>query len=560
MLSRKNNRAGPCRPGLIVTCIALACCTTCLAQTTQPENAAARWVQLFEHDKNGFTNFPLAEESRIILVSSTDGSDFHDGMTQPVRTLKKALTLARVGHADRILFKRGDVFLQANVNGNVDLRGRSAMEPLIIGAYGDVRLPRPVLQGRIALGGRVTPRYIVLQSLDLYANTRDPTQKSFRLKQISDRQSIGIRVASGGSFLWIEDCRCRDFGFGLALQAKETDMFDTLVVRRCQVLDSWDFGHSSGIYIDNFRNVLIEDNVFDHNGWATGVPGAGKTIFNHDLYLQHGEVGEDRHFIVRNNIIARAASHGCQLRPGGLLENNLFLKNPLGAYVSYSPSVVRNNVVLDGDGIGPATPRGQGLEFDNCATVLAEGNIVAHKPDEANPLEALSYNPAEHQTRPIPSQGEFRNNIVYDWAGLAFYMVTTPQGLSVHDNFFQQRNDPLIDLKVWKTEYVFRGNHYLSQAPTPFKIGKQDLDLKQWRAETGDGSAWGAADFVDPSRDIASYARSIGLKDASLEGFLAAAREERRGHWDPRLTAQAVNNYIRAGFARKSEIRNPKSK
>jgi len=30
---------------------------------------------------------------------------------------------------------------------------------------------------------------------------------------------------------------------------------------------------------------------------------------------------------------------------------------------------------------------------------------------------------------------------------------------------------------------------------------------------------------------------------------LAAARAQRHGHWDNRLTAQAVNDYIRGGFA-----------
>jgi hypothetical protein len=510
-------------------------------------------VELFERDKSGFTIFPLAEGSRIILVSSTDGSDFNDGMLKPVRTLKKALSVARVGSPDRILFKRGDVFLQGNLNANIAKAGRSAMEPMIIGAYGDVRLPRPVLQSHIGLGAKVLPRFIVLQSLDLYADTRDPALPSFHIKRMSGEQGSGIRVICSGSFLWIEDCRCRDFGMGMVLQSKETELFDTLILRRCQIVDSWDFGFSSGIYLDSFTNVLIEENLFDHNGWAAGVPGAGKTIFNHNMYLQHGEIGEDRHFIVRNNISARAASHGCQFRPGGLLENNLFLKNPLAAYVSFSSSVVRNNVVLDGDGIGPGLARGLGLEFDNCPTVLAEGNILAHKPDKSNDLEALSYNPAKYSERHIPSRGEFANNVVYDWAGEAFKLVTMPDGLSVHDNFFQQGDDPLIDLKAWRTQYSFQNNHYVLEAARPFRIAKLDLDLADWRGQTGDTSDLAAAKFADPSRDIVSYAKSIGLSDASLEGFLAAAREQRRGHWDQRLTAQAVNEYIRAGFAPKSK-------
>ena len=524
----------------------------CLAQTTQPQpvpNSADRWAKMFDRDQSGFTLFPLGEGARIVLVSSSDGSDFYDGMLQPVRSLKKALSLVRNGFPDRILFKRGDVFRAANLDVNIEVEGRSSFEPLIIGAYGDTRLPRPILLSHLSLGAHVLPRFLVLQSLDLFADTRDPSAKTFNVKKMSDRQTFGIGLVCPGRFLWIEDCRCRDFGMGLNLQGPRNDLFDTLVIRRCQILDSWAFGMSSGLYLQDFQNVLIEENIFDHNGWIEGLPGAGKTIFNHNMYLQHGGMGEDRHIIVRDNVIARAASHGCQLRPGGRLENNLFLKNPLAAFVSYSPSVARNNVVLDGDSIGPDFPRGQGLEFLNCFTVLCQGNIVAHKPDKTNGQEGLAFKPEGTSGVPAPTRGEFRQNIVYDWAGPAFFVVSPPEGLIVRDNDFEQKLNPLVFLKDWKNHYVFQNNHYASELAKPFRIADRGLDMQAWMAQTGETPDSSKIQFADPSRDIASYAKSIGLADATLEGFLAAAREQRRGHWDGRLTAEAVNDYIRAGFA-----------
>jgi hypothetical protein len=532
----------------------------CVAQTTQPQeppNSAARWVKMFDRDQSGFTLFPLGQGARIILLSTTDGSDFNDGMLQPVRSLKKALSLVRNGFPDRILFKRGDVFAAANLDANVEVEGRSSFEPLIIGAYGDTRLPRPVLRCHISLGAHVLPRFLVLQSLDLFADTRDPSAKNFNAKKMSDRQTFGIGLVCPGRFLWIEDCRCRDFGMGLNLQGARDDLFDTLVIRRCQILDSWAFGMSSGIYLQDFQNVLIEENLFDHNGWTEHLPGAGKTMFNHNMYLQHGAMGEDRHIIVRNNVIARAASHGCQLRPGGLLENNLFLKNPLAAFVSYSPSVARNNVVLDADAISPDMPRGQGLEFLNCYSVLCEGNIVAHKPDKTNGQEGLAFKPEGASGVPAPTRGEFRRNVVYDWAGPAFFVVSPPEGLIVRDNDFEQKLDPVVFLKDWKNQYVFQNNHYTSALAKPFRIADRFMDLHAWMTQTGETPDSSGIQFVDPSRDIASYAKSIRLADATLQGFLAAARDQRRGHWDNRLTAAAVNDYIRAGFARKPEIRNP---
>jgi hypothetical protein len=512
-------------------------------------NVADRWALSFPRDQDGFTIFPLGEGARIILISSSDGSDFYDGMIQPVRTLKKALTLVRNGSPDRILFKRGDVFREAGLDVNIEKQGRSALEPLIIGAYGSTRLPRPSLYSHLSLGAKVEPRYLVLQSLDLFADTRDPTQRStFSVKKMSDHQNFGIGLISPGRFLWIEDCRIRDFGMGLVLEAPLTNYFDTLILRRCQILDSWAFGMSSGIYLENFQNVLIDENIFDHNGWAD-LPGAGKTMFNHDMYLQHGHMGEDRHITVRDNIIARAASHGCQLRPGGLLEGNLFLKNPLGAFMSFSPSIARNNVVLDGDSIAPGLERGQGLEFLNCYQALAEGNIIAHKPDKRNGQEGLAFYPEGRQGIPAPTVGIFRHNIVYDWAGPAFFIVSQPAGLEATDNFFEQTDNPDIFLHDWQPKFIFQNNHYSSQMPQPFRIGQKFMDLATWESQTGEKPNTAPAKFVDPNRDIATYAKSINLEDHSLEGFITAARDQRRGHWDARLTAQAVNQYIRDGFA-----------
>lgn len=536
----------------LATALAAGRAVAQVAQIDPSRNTADRWTKFFQRDQDGFTIFPLGEGARIILVSTTDGSDFYDGMIQPVRTLRKALSLVRNGYPDRILFKRGDVFREADLDVNIQVEGRSPFEPLIIGAYGSNLLPRPILHSHLSLGAKVEPRYLVLQSLDLFASTRDPTSRSFSVKKMSDHQNFGIGMICSGRFLWIEDCRLRDFGMDFVLQAPLNNYFDTLVIRRCQVLDSWNFGMSSGIYLENFQNVVIEENLFDHNGW-TDLPGAGKTMFNHNMYLQHGHMGEDRHIIVRGNISARAASHGCQLRPGGLLENNLFLKNPLAAFMSYSPSIARNNVVLDADSIDQNLTRGQGLEFLNCYQALAEGNIVAHKPDKRNGQEGLAFYPEGRQGIPAPTVGVFRHNIVYDWAGPAFFIVSSPAGLYARDNFFEQKDEPDVFIKDWKSQFVFQNNHYSSQLAEPFRIGEKYMDLSGWMAATGEKPNSAPARFVDPSRDIASYARSIGLKDASLEGFLNAAREQRRGHWDSRLTAAAVNDYIRAGFALRSQ-------
>jgi hypothetical protein len=61
-----------------------------------------------------------------------------------------------------------------------------------------------------------------------------------------------------------------------------------------------------------------------------------------------------------------------------------------------------------------------------------------------------------------------------------------------------------------------------------------------------------AVRFPDPDRTIETYAKSLGLGSA-LDAFMQAANNQSRAHWDPRLTAGAVNDYIRQGFGMSRE-------
>ncbi|MDP9175588.1 MAG: right-handed parallel beta-helix repeat-containing protein [Planctomycetota bacterium] len=524
-------------------------------QTSQPSlpsgtNLATQWEAMFPRDAEGFTVFPSTPGAHLVLVSSSEGNDNNDGSAgSPVMTFKRAMSLVEAHFPNRILFKRGDVFPAPLMNDVIECCGRGPGAPMIIGAYGPVSQPRPVIEAMISLGMKIQPNYLVIQSLDFYASSRDPSIAGFDLSKEVARQDFGVYTYTSGKYLWIEDCRFRFQTIGLDMQGKD-DHFHGLVVRRCEVLDSYDNGgHSQGIYVDSYDNVLIEENVFDHNGWNENVAGAGRTIFNHNMYLQHTSNGEDRQFIVRNNVVARAASHGCQLRPGGIMENNLFLRNALAGFVADTSSIVSRNVVLDGDGIGPDFPRGSGLEVINCPKVLVEGNIIAHKQDKINLMSAMSYNPISKDAPPAESRGEIRNNAIYDWTGTGFYTTAPSTGLNFHDNVLSLTDQALVELKDYPDGYRFQNNRYFASTAQPFRIGDTWMDLSAWCKRTGETADQTPVHFVDPNRTIATYAASIHLARATLEGFLAAARTQRRGHWDDRLTADAVNTYIRAGFA-----------
>ena len=45
-------------------------------------------------------------------------------------------------------------------------------------------------------------------------------------------------------------------------------------IRRSIILDSYSYStHSQGLYADGVHGLLLEGNVFDHNGWGNGAAG-----------------------------------------------------------------------------------------------------------------------------------------------------------------------------------------------------------------------------------------------------------------------------------------------
>jgi hypothetical protein len=55
------------------------------------------------------------------------------------------------------------------------------------------------------------------------------------------------------------------------------------------------------------------------------------------------------------------------------------------------------------------------------------------------------------------------------------------------------------------------------------------------------------AGLAAPARDVGAYMASLG-QTATLAAFLAAARDQSKGDWNPAYTAQGANAYIRGGY------------
>ena len=297
-------------------------------------------------DTNGWTVFTPSLDTRIVYVSSSMGNDANDGLSisTPVQSIGKGVSLLRSGYPDWLLLKKGDIWTDQSFErapgGNFGYGGRSATEPMVISSYGSGARPLIKIandkQGFFFIGGAAPGggNYIAIVGLELYSYQRDPGNPSF-VGRINLRNSAGIFQYNSFNWQLIEDCKFSFFGNNLTYSGLTAG--SNLSLRRNIIVDAYNLdtmGHSQGIFAEKITGLLLEENLFDHNGWNATVLGGRRTIFNRNAYLQYNTTG----VVARGNIVARSSSEGVQFRAGGTVTNNLFIRNSAGFDVGHNES------------------------------------------------------------------------------------------------------------------------------------------------------------------------------------------------------------------------------
>jgi hypothetical protein len=532
-------------------------------------------------DANGWTVITPPKDARVIYVSSSTGSDSNPGTSsaKPLRTVAAGLSLLRDGAADQLLLERGDTFHESL--GMWDKSGRSADEPLVIGAYGTGA--RPVLAtgagfGFETSGGAV--EHVALIGLDFYADARDPASPTFRTSE----NVPGIQLMARGGDILIEDCAVRDYGTNIVVQSTHGPIHD-VTIRRSAVLDAYcPTAHSEGIYAEGVQGLTLEENVFDHNGWNASVSGAVPTIFNHNAYLTNTTTG----VVAHGNIFANASSHGMEARSGGDIQDNVFLDNPIGldyGLVRGSPvtpggvsGVVNGNVFLGTRDIDGAK-RGIGMEVANTkpgVQTVVSNNIFSTDTDigtggdrslagtDGFPAIMLVY--GSDLTNPDQAVGindlTVQGNIVYKWtAGLSVQDGMQPGGsglralnhLQVINNDFQRiRSGPIVQhaAPLDPSQEDWRGGRYngAGSDASLITVDGGGLSVSKWAQRIDPRGAEVRVNYADPDRTAATYSQSLGGANTD-DAFVAGARALTSQNWDTRYTAAALVQDVRDGFA-----------
>lgn len=470
-------------------------------------------------DDKGWTILTPSADARTIYVSNSQGSDSNDGRSEsaPVRTIARGLALIRHGYPDWLLLKKGDTWtdeafgvISGVANGKAR-SGRSANEPMLFGAYGTGA--RPLIKtnplnhaagiSAFGGGGGGGGNYLAIVGLEFYAYTRDPDSLSFNAETITNNHS-GISLLNPIGWLLIEDCKFGFYGLNLGFQGASSQA--NVMLRRSIITDAYSVNsHSQGIFVNGgMQGMLIEENLFDHNGWHADIEGT-RTKFNHNVYYQH----EQGPVIYRGNINARASAAGIQGRSGGIGTDNLFVANPLTGFFSGNGATAgqssnwESNVVLHGIGASDIGD-GWGLHINgNAHGSQLRSNVVAHY--AGGGTASFGYRIGGDFAS---DNVELTDNILYKW----------------------QTNNPL---------YITGGSAGIVSSGNQF-----------------DATGANSYGFTDPDRTIITY-DALNGGNGSIENFLAKARQQSKDNWRPEHTATAVNNYIRAGFRKVPEHTEP---
>lgn len=517
---------------------------------------------------NGWTQFTASSDTRIIYVSDTDGNDataefyapgdsevgsnpfLPSGTVQAYRTINAAKAALRNGFPDWILLKKGDTFTDQYF-GLMNINGKNASEPILIGSYGSSSERPRVLTGNnnlISFTGAAS--HIAISGLYAEPHTRAGNDEP---------SAINILNAPFNSFL-VEDCYFNLFCIHIVVQdysGSSSYSHSGFTARRNTIVNGYKTGGGGGgVYMHHIDNILFEENLIDHNGWSTTISGADATGFSHNTYFQ----SSCSNLTFKDNIVSRASAVGIGARCGGIVENNLVLSNPRNLFVgSFDPSQinwptegvsgeVKHNVIL-GARIEPYDP-GNGITIDRVRDVEISENIVAHFTETGTYNTAIGLDHIEDVT--------IRQNIVYRWGnnqtsgfdfatGLQF--GTNKQGVMLIDsNDIQLENSQAycVNTNGSFTNLTFRGNRYhnVVNAPDWFAAG----NYTSWITASGEtGSSQLDVAYPDPERNISTYLASIG-ESGGLEEFITLRKQLSKNNWDSRFTAMTVNDYIREGF------------
>lgn len=572
---------------------------TIAGSISSPENWESEFSS-FPKDANGWSTIQPSEDSRLMYVSSSEGSDstgkiytasdneingnphHPQNKLRAFASIEAAIKNMRPGYPDWILLKRGDVW---HIDRTIEMvRGRSALERSVISFYGDAS-DRPSI--RTSESDAVsfvngTANYSVLNGLHFYAQNRDPKSDTFAGFDSLGSQ-IGLKILENENLtegILIEDCHFDFYAVNYAQVARGgSGKLRDVTVRRSFFTNAYDANkHSQGLFSAN-ASMLLEENIFDHNGWYKQSldGGVGKekaegqaTIYNHNTYFAN-----QKNTIFRRNIFLRASSihnkftanssgETDSIRASNILvDGNYYQEGEIGISAGgnkdFNTGPRWRNIVIRGNtltAMGVAQPTGRnlgwGIEISDWSRGLVEKNRFYNwgHPERVNNTYAIR---VKGHTSDLDIQGNSFQNIRGS-TNLKTGLITVDwkhsDDVSVHQNHMVQTVDsplPFISEVGVAKDVIFIGNalHYDERDAPAFMQDGKLVNFDRWQTSFGDRSGnYRVTGTIQYGKSIQGYLASIGESQTEIEDFVARAVSESRLEPNYKYKAGEVLDYI----------------
>jgi len=486
----------------------------------------------FPKDLFGWSIVKPQNDSRFIYVSSSEGDDNNaryyttEEIVDPqqpsnkvvaFRTIASALKLQRDGYSDWILLKKGDEW---QIENTLSLQsGRSISAPLVITSYGSSN-KRPLIKTGIHTGIKLikSRSFIALMGIEFYANQRDPSSNEFvGWDNVGD--PIGFRSISAANktvdSLFFEDNVFRYFSTNIILDGDSKHK--NIILRRNQLLNSYSVNyHSQGMYAKS-TSMLLEENLFDHNGWYQQNYGAlnsrsegQATKFNHNAYLSNLFDS-----VIQGNTFSRSSSIGLKLAS---LPNTDSQINTVEA----KNIVVHNNLFLEGEvGIsaGGNSDFNNGYRWKNISIIdnvmLHVGNGRPTRRDLAWHIDAYDWD-----------GGIIKNNhLLYNDNS----KVTNVFGIQVYG---LSREIEVLENVVDSIGGTLDKMIYLTKDETLSKVNIKNSDITLKTVKDTD------------RRDLNSYFKLSTQAGNGIEKLVDNAKTLSKDSWNSNYLASEINQYL----------------
>ena len=321
--------------------------------------------------------------------------------------LWNAVTPENEATSNWMLFERGYAY-DFGDRWDIKQTGEGELNPLYFGAWGEGE--RPEIQSMIQMIWHNDN--LVFQDIHLSA----------RLRVIDVDNVILDNIKSTLDQV--------DFQNGEGITIRNSEILDHYQQEPSGTDGIWS-GHEAreqGIYIGGIDGLLLEGNLFDHNGWEDGYDPDGSldsgqppSMWSHNIYIDNNNLD----VTIRDTISMRASSYAMGVRSGGFLEDNVVMDS--NAAISFDGggwredgyignySLLLDNLVTSGGHRESIINHGAmtyGLHDKGQLTTMVD-NIVTHLADPNNAQEQAEKD--THHSGFETENAYYNDTIVYNW-------------------------------------------------------------------------------------------------------------------------------------------------